>query len=102
MAQTTTTVGLGDRVKDRITGLVGIVTARTEFLYGCVRIQVQPEKLDKDKKVAETGHFDEAQVEIVKPLAVRGFEVTVEARADPRLRPAGPRDATRRAQATRR
>lgn len=36
---------LGDRVKDEITGLSGIVIAVTQWLNGCVRMQVQPEKL---------------------------------------------------------
>jgi hypothetical protein len=53
---------LGTKVKDRITGLVGTVVGRTEWLYGCRRYVVQPEGL-KDGKPIETIHYDEDAVE---------------------------------------
>ncbi len=58
-------VKLGDRAKDVISGLKGIVVGRTEWLYGCARIGLQPEEL-KDGKPVETQWFDEAQVGVVK------------------------------------
>ena len=33
---------LGDKVKDTITGFTGVVTGRSEWLFGCVRCAVQP------------------------------------------------------------
>ena len=62
-------VELGDRVKDRITGLKGIVTGVSEWLYGCRRLSVQPEEA-KDAKPAETFWIDEPQAEIVKKAVV--------------------------------
>lgn len=33
---------MGKLVRDKISGLEGIVVARTEWLYGCIRLNVQP------------------------------------------------------------
>ena len=57
---------LGDRVQDQITKLTGIVVSTTDWLYGCRRLCVQPEDLDKDGKLRETAHFDEAQLVVVQ------------------------------------
>lgn len=63
-------VMLGDKVKDRITGFEGIVTARTEFLYGCVRVNVtRQNKVDKEGK--EIIFFtDELAVDVLEENAV--------------------------------
>lgn len=57
---------LGDLLKDRITGFKGVATARVEFLNGCVRFCLTPEKLNKDSKPAEGEYFDVQQIELVK------------------------------------
>ena len=57
-------INLGDKVRDRVVGLSGIVTSRTEYLFGCVRIQVQPQS--KGGKAADSFTTDEPQVELVK------------------------------------
>jgi hypothetical protein len=57
--------GLGDEVKDSITGFKGIVTARTQWLHGCNVYRVQPQDL-KDGKRLEVDHFDEPQLEVVE------------------------------------
>lgn len=36
-------VELGDRVKDKISGLKGIAVGISNYLYGCRRISIQPE-----------------------------------------------------------
>lgn len=59
-------IGLGDRVKDPITGFTGIVIAVTTWLHGCIRIAVQPEKTNKDGKPAEDQCFDQSQLELLK------------------------------------
>ena len=41
-------INLGDKVTDTISGYSGIVVARYEYLNGCVRFQVEPDKLTKD------------------------------------------------------
>ena len=64
-------VNLGDRAKDVIGGFSGIVTAETQWLYGCRRVAIQPEKPDKDGKHREAEWFDEDQVKVVKRAAVR-------------------------------
>jgi len=62
---------LGARVKDNLTGFEGVMTGKTEWLYGCVRIGIEPTELDKDGKPQETMWFDEQRVEIVKPKKVK-------------------------------
>lgn len=78
-------VELGDRVEEAITGFVGIAVARTEWLFGCVRITVQPEKL-KDNKIGETQTFDEPQLKLIKRSIVKHRPVPEEPRSY------GPRD----------
>lgn len=58
-------IELGDRVKDPITGLAGIVTSITIWLHGCIRIGVQPENL-KDGKPVEASYVDQSQLVVVK------------------------------------
>lgn len=57
-------INFGDRVRDRISGLEGIVISRVEFLYGCVRCSVQPEAT-KDWKPADAVYIDEPQLILV-------------------------------------
>lgn len=59
-------VQLGDKVKDRITGFEGIVVAITTWMYGCRRVTVLPDRLDKDGKILDSASFDEPQIEILK------------------------------------
>jgi hypothetical protein len=63
-------IQLGDRVKDIVTGFTGIAIGRTEWLNGCARITVQPEKLTKENKIADTGCFDEPQLVLIKAKQV--------------------------------
>jgi hypothetical protein len=68
-------IELGDRVKDRVTKRVGIVVSITDWLYGCRRIQIEPEK-SKDGKFE---HFviDEPQAELVKKHVIAGRHYTL-------------------------
>lgn len=59
-------IGLGDRAKDPITGFSGIVTAVTVWLHGCIRITIEPEKLDKEGKPQEGRSFDQTQLVLIK------------------------------------
>lgn len=63
-------IQLGDKVKDPISNLVGIATGRTDYLYGCIHILVQPAEL-KDGKPVEGTWFDEARLEVVERGAVK-------------------------------
>ena len=58
-------IGLGDEVKDGITGFRGIVTCISQWLNGCVRCAVQPQKLEKGVPIGEKW-IDVAQLEIIK------------------------------------
>lgn len=60
----------GDKVCDTVTGLVGIVTARTEYIHGCFRVLVQPQEV-KDGRPVEPTYFDELGVEVLEAGAVR-------------------------------
>lgn len=57
--------GLGDEVKDKVTGFKGAISGRTEWLYGCRRYTVQPTKL-KDGKPMDPLGFDEAALILIK------------------------------------
>jgi len=62
-------IKLGIRVKDSITGYEGVAIARTDWLYGCVRITIQGD-LDKDGQVPDNVTFDEDQLTAI-PNAVK-------------------------------
>ena len=55
-------VKLGTEVKDSITGLEGVAIGRSEYLYGCVNILVQPKGL-KDGKPIEPVWIDEQRLD---------------------------------------
>ncbi len=62
-------VKLGDKVKDEVSGFVGIAVAKHIYRYGCVRITVQP-SIDKEGKLPETQPFDEPQLKVLKSKKV--------------------------------
>lgn len=55
---------LGQKVRDIITGLEGIVTSRTEYLTGCAHIGVQPQQL-KDGKMVDPEWIDQTRLVFV-------------------------------------
>jgi len=56
---------LGDKVRDKISGLEGIITSRIEFLNGCVQYGIQP-PVTPDGTMQEVEYIDEEQLEIIK------------------------------------
>jgi hypothetical protein len=56
---------LGATVRDTVTGFVGVVAGRTQYLFGCNRYGVQAKVLH-DGKPIEWQSFDELQLEQVK------------------------------------
>lgn len=77
---TTFKIQLGQKVRDTLSGVVGTVIARTEWLYGCLRITIQPSG-EKDGVPLDAFVIDEPQAALI--------EDTV---ADPAVAPAhGPR-----------
>lgn len=57
-------VGLGDTVKDQVTGLVGVVNAITSWFEGCSILQVQPQGLHEGEPI-DPAAFDERKVDVV-------------------------------------
>ena len=91
-------INLGDKVKDRISGVVGIVVARTEWLYGCVRCTVQPQA--KDGKPVDPATIDEPQLVVLKAGAIQAFTQIRFENARPRAAGARP-DPVRQPDVTR-
>jgi hypothetical protein len=64
-------VNLGDLVKDKVSGFIGVAVARHDYLNGCSRLTVQPAVSDcgilPDEKT-----FDEPQLEVVLAKKVKG------------------------------
>ena len=84
---------LGARVKDRVTGLTGIVASRSEHLFGCARYWVQPQEL-KDGKPVDGMWYDEDALEVLAVGVVKAqrYRVVEEPDASVPLRRAGPVD----------
>lgn len=69
-------IQLSSKVKDKITGFVGIATARTEFLTGATRIEVSPDAM-KDGVPVAAYWFDEERLQLVEqPSNGYGFRRT--------------------------
>lgn len=77
----TKSIGLGDRVKDSVTGVQGIVVCVTTWLHGCIRMGVQPEQI-KDGKPVDAQYFDQTQLVLVK-AAIHEPKVTEVAPVQP-------------------
>lgn len=58
-------IKLGDKVKCKYSGFIGIAVARTEFINGCVQYSVVP-KVAKDNKITEDISIDEESLVVVK------------------------------------
>lgn len=63
-------VECGDRVKEMVSGFVGIAIARHEYLNGCTRLTIQP-PVNKDGKLPKDETFDEPQLKVTKRAAVK-------------------------------
>ena len=61
-------IKLGSEVRDIITGFKGIATGRNVFLYGCVRILIEPAEMYEGKPV-EGCWFDEQRIEVIEKKA---------------------------------
>ena len=55
-------MNLGERVKDSINGFSGVITARAEYLYGCIRYLVEPQDLDEKGQPKESQWIDEQRL----------------------------------------
>lgn len=60
---------LGLKVKDRVTGYIGVVASVSFDLYGCVQALVNP-GMGKDGKLQEQVYFDVARLEVLDKTPV--------------------------------
>ena len=60
-------INIGDRVKDKVTNFVGIVTGRAIYMNGCVRCRVEA-PVKKDGALIEGEWIDEGQLVFVKSV----------------------------------
>lgn len=93
MSNNTPRVQLGDLCKDMVTGFEGVCVARTEWLNGCWRVNLQAQKMGKDGQLPEIFAFDEPQVQVLKSAVVKTL-----ANGEPvgSKKTGGPRDAVGR------
>ena len=74
-----TTIGLGDLVRDRVTGLAGVVSIYQEKLYASDKALVTPTILTDEMNIKSSVWFDVAQLELVdknyrqRPIFVSGL-----------------------------
>lgn len=59
-------IKLGDRVKSKISGFQGVVTAWDEFFNGNIRLQVTPDRLKESGEQIEYEWFDDVDLEVVE------------------------------------
>ena len=59
---------MGQVVRDTLTGIEGTAVGRTEWLFGCVRIAVQPWG-SKEGVPFDVFVVDEPQLEVIEPEA---------------------------------
>jgi len=65
-------LGLGDKVRDSISGHTGVITCRSDSLHGCAQYCVRPQEI-KDGKPVEGSWFDEGQLELVESGVVKSY-----------------------------
>lgn len=58
-------IELGNKVRDKVSGVEGIAVSRTIFLNGCVRFSIQPKPAKRDGSIPSELWFDEKQLEVI-------------------------------------
>jgi hypothetical protein len=59
-------IELGNKARDIVSGLEGLVTGRAVYINGCVQYCVKP-TIGADGKMPESWWIDEAQIEVTGP-----------------------------------
>jgi len=57
-------IQLGEKVRDKVTGFVGIATARIKYLNGCIQFCVKPE-VTEPGKMPDGIYIDDIQLEVI-------------------------------------
>ena len=63
-------VNLGDKVRDKITGIEGIATSRIEYMTGCTQFCLTIKAKKGADKYPESVYLDEDRLEVVEKAAV--------------------------------
>lgn len=63
-------IRLGDKVKHSYTDFSGTVVAKTEYLNGCIQMQVVPKELNNGEIVVDTW-LDEVELELILPVKTK-------------------------------
>ena len=58
-------IKLGDKVRCKVSGFVGVAVVRSEFINGCVQYDVQG-RVSKDNKIPESVGIDQQSLEVIK------------------------------------
>jgi len=58
-------IKIGDKVRDKITGFEGTVTADIKYMYGCRQFQVTPD-VDENGNQRKHDWIDEPQLKLIK------------------------------------
>jgi hypothetical protein len=66
-------IQLGDKVRDRVSGISGIAVCESKWFNGCLRWTVQ-QPAGKDGKLPDLVSFDVEQLEVLKKGAVKPIE----------------------------
>jgi len=89
--------GLGDELKDQVSGYVGVVVARTQWLNGCKRYTLDSQTM-VDGKLVDSISVDEQQLTL---LTRRKIDVGQDKYAEPAVKPpGGPRPTPTRSRST--
>lgn len=59
-------IKLGDKVKDTITGFIGVAVARIEYINGCIQYNVAA-KVGKGNKFPDDISIDQGSLIVIKP-----------------------------------
>lgn len=57
-------IELGQTVRDRLSGLVGIAVCRVEYLTGCTQVGIAQQGLTSEGKTKEWHYFDWQRIEV--------------------------------------
>ncbi len=80
------TIKIGDTARDSVTGFEGMVVALTQWLHGCTRVTLQPQKLH-DGKPIEAITFDLPQLVLVRAKDHQPLRKTGGPRPEPSRKP---------------
>jgi hypothetical protein len=72
------TIKFGTKVREKITGFVGVTTGKASYITGCDQYLVQPPIGDNNAFV-DGRWFDEGRLEIVQEETISASDVTADA-----------------------